>query len=131
ITVRILDASAMPPAGVLLLPELAIFDDEVCYELATGPRLGAAETPYFVKTLLAPISAQVVRRKGSGELVAQGAVAPPGDGGGGGEGGLAEDGLVGAAVESGGDRVGLGDDLAGGVEGGALKGGGGHRGVAG
>src|SRR5262249_1809479 len=52
ITVRILEASAMPPAGGLLLPELAIFDDEVCYELATGPRLGAAETPYFVKTLL-------------------------------------------------------------------------------
>jgi hypothetical protein len=52
ITVRILDASAMTLARVLLLPDLAIFDNEICYELTTGPRLGAAETPFFIKTLL-------------------------------------------------------------------------------
>jgi hypothetical protein len=52
ITVRILDASALTPARTLLMPDLAIFDDEVCYELTIGPRLGAADTPYFVKTLL-------------------------------------------------------------------------------
>jgi hypothetical protein len=52
IAVRLLDASAMTPAGVLLLSDVAIFDDEVCYELTIGPRLGATETPYFVKTLL-------------------------------------------------------------------------------
>jgi hypothetical protein len=42
----------MTPAHVLLMPDLAIFDDEICYELTTVPRLGAAETPYFLKTLL-------------------------------------------------------------------------------
>jgi hypothetical protein len=52
ITVRIFDASALTPARTLLLPDIAIFDDEVCYELTSGPRLGTADIPYFVKTLL-------------------------------------------------------------------------------
>jgi hypothetical protein len=52
ITVRLLDASAMTPARVLLLPDLAIFDDEICYELTTVPHLGAAETPVFPQNLV-------------------------------------------------------------------------------
>src|SRR5664280_2175775 len=57
---------------------------------------------------LARISTQPVRGKGSADFVAQGAVVPPGDGGVGGEAGLAEDGCVGAPVEADGDRVGGG-----------------------
>ena len=57
--------------------------------------------------------------QGSGEFVAEGAVAQPGDGGVG-EVGLAQDGGVGAPVEAHGDRVWGGDDLAGGFQEAAL-----------
>src|SRR4051794_35082317 len=79
---------------------------------------------------LTRISTQVVRGKGSGELVAQGAVAPPGDGGVG-EVGLAQDGGVGAAFEAHGDCIRGGDDLAGGFQEAALQDVGGDGGVAG
>ena len=69
--------------------------------------------------------------QGLGELVAQGAVAPPRDGGLGGEVGLTEDGRVGASVEADGDGVAVVDDLAGGVEETALESVGGDAGVAG
>src|SRR5215203_4159400 len=48
--------------------------------------------------------------QGSDELVAQGAVAPPGDGGLGGEAGFAQHGSVGASFESDGDGVAVVDD---------------------
>jgi hypothetical protein len=79
---------------------------------------------------LARISAQLVRGKGLGEFVVEGAVAPPGDGGVG-EVGLAEDWRVGPSVEADGDGVGGGGDLAGGFEEAALQGVGGDGGVAG
>src|SRR5450759_5966198 len=80
---------------------------------------------------LTRISTQLVRGKGSADFVAQGAVVPPGDGGVGGEAGLAEDGCVGAPVEADGDRVGGGGDRAGGFQEAALQNFGGDGGVAG
>jgi hypothetical protein len=52
ILVRVLDAATVTPERTPLLPDLAIFDEAVSYELTVGPRLGAANTPYYVKTLL-------------------------------------------------------------------------------
>src|SRR6266511_4931483 len=69
--------------------------------------------------------------QGSSELVAQGAVAPPGDGGLGGEAGFAQHGCVGASLQADGDGVAVGNDLAGGFEEAALEGVGGGGGVAG
>jgi len=62
IQVRILDAAVLTPARMLLLPDVAIFDEEVCYEMTSGPRLGAAHTPYFVKTLLSVRPQTVLNR---------------------------------------------------------------------
>src|SRR6266542_3062087 len=69
--------------------------------------------------------------QGSGELVAQGAVAPPGDGGGCRQVGLAQDGCVGTPLQADGDGVASGDDLAWDLEEAALEGVGGGGGVAG
>src|SRR5664280_2099765 len=91
----------------------------------------AAEAFLMPPQLLARISTQLVRGKGSADFVAQGAVVPPGDGGVGGEAGLAEDGCVGAPVEADGDRVGGGGDRAGGFQEAALQHVGGDGGVAG
>lgn len=52
VSIRILDAFTLTPTRALLLPDMVIFDDEISYELTTGPRLVAASTPYFLKTML-------------------------------------------------------------------------------
>src|SRR6266540_3554033 len=69
--------------------------------------------------------------QGSVELVAQGAVAPPGNGGLGGEAGFAQDGCVGASFEADGDGVAVVDDGARGFQEAALQGVGGGGVVAG
>src|SRR6266581_2313402 len=69
--------------------------------------------------------------QGSGELVAQGAVAPPGDGGVGGEVGFAQHGRVGASLQADGDGVAVVDDGAWGFQEAALQGVGGGGVVAG
>src|SRR6266536_1640987 len=69
--------------------------------------------------------------QGSVELVAQGAVAPPGNGGLGGEAGFAQDGCVGASFEADGDGVAVVDDRAWGFQEAALQGVGGDGVVAG
>ena len=73
----------------------------------------------------------LARRHGSGEFVAQGPVAPPGDGRGSGQVGLAQDGCVGAPLEADGDGVAVVDDRAWGFQEAALEGVGSGGGVAG
>jgi hypothetical protein len=51
IAVRVLDAASQTSGQMLLLPDMAIFDDEVSYEMTSGPRLAIGQPPYL-KTLL-------------------------------------------------------------------------------
>jgi hypothetical protein len=52
VTVRVLQATELPPSRRHHLPDLAIFDEEVSYELTGAPRLDPETPRYFINTRL-------------------------------------------------------------------------------
>jgi hypothetical protein len=60
--VRLLDASKLTASQRLMLPDLVVFDEEVSYELISGPRIGAGAALYYIKTSLV-VQPRVVRER--------------------------------------------------------------------
>jgi hypothetical protein len=69
IDARVLDASTLPAARRLLIPDIVVFDQELSYELTPGSKIGADAVPYFVATRLVTEAEAVAKRvRGFDEL---------------------------------------------------------------